>query len=99
MLIETCRMTHDESKKVQVLEAKLDYRLQLKKMKVQYFTILNLQTQLTPIWFRTNLANESGLVGENIGVEMYWSFDCQHPKPGSDFSDGSCLLGKVQKIV
>jgi hypothetical protein len=42
LLLDACTMNYDSSKKVRVLEPKLDYKLELKRLSVDYMTINNL---------------------------------------------------------
>lgn len=75
ILIESCRLNYDHEKKTVIIEPKLDYRFKMERLSVEYLTINHLSGQNTPIFFRSNVSTEFGPIGENFGIELYWSYD------------------------
>ena len=97
LLLDACTMNYDSSKKVRVLEPKLDYKLELKRLSVDYMTINNLNQQVSPLQMRSNVQGDSDRVGDCYGVEVYWSFE--HTKPSPQANNGCCRLGRLIKIT
>lgn len=92
IIIESCILNYDFNTRALHLEPKLDYRLVLTRLSVQYASISDVNGQNTPLFFRTNISEESSNIGDNIGVEMYWSFD--EPNPNPEQCHGCIRLGK-----